>query len=487
MLSKNVDHTVVGHNFFAYFYAKILLENKQSVIFLDDQRYDFGSFFSNNLTRIDLLMLQQCGRFFHITPFKAIEKYVSTKCQVIVYGDRKILLGVGLKENFLELQRKFPELFQFSPKLIAKFKRKYKENFQLIDLESLENIYEDFENQFYNRIFQPKTLFQTENPFQMLKKHPLLIYIELMITHLNEELAINDHSQEFFTRWEPFLSTMRCFLHGVMAKGGTHNELLHLFLSLLSPWYQLSHQEFKSELKNQMIKKGAEYKKLELNSFKFQSHNLQSFKLDSFDGAIFTKSMSFIGGSLRDLPLEISTSRKKFNGLVARGVFSKDLECLIPYDQQNIFFSSYEMIGTDRPVLSVNFKKQELYITFIILEQKASKVEFYQGILQKLLQRTLEKFFHQRLPELTISDLQFNHDLFVFDHRSAIELSENRTRSLNFKKLFNRRRPDLLDPIKNVYYLGPLNENFLGTMSSLLAIKNKYHPPKNDPKKNSPP
>ena len=72
MLSKNVDHAVVGHNFFAYFFSHLLLDRNQSVVLLDDERFNFGDFYTETLTELDWVLLKKIGELYKIESFKKI-------------------------------------------------------------------------------------------------------------------------------------------------------------------------------------------------------------------------------------------------------------------------------------------------------------------------------------------------------------------------------------------------------------------------------
>ncbi len=458
MLSKNIDHAVVGHNFFAYLYSSLLLRRGLSVMLLDDERFNYGDFYTETITELDLLNLKSFGENLDINCFKNIENYLTRKEHFFFLSKRRVLLGASPKENLKELARKFPEFFL---DLEKKYGDKINESFRQGLVKCTDAVFSDKK-------------WSGKKPF-----HPYFDEVILDIANTLTEMLAHDHL-EF--REKNYLFTLinmvRGFHQGILSSRGNKNEIFHTILCLLSPLYELDHDRLKNDLQEYFKKSGGEFKKLNFNELKFQSGSLQSFKLESFEGHIKAKKMSFVGGSGRELPLDVIPDGKIFSCLKGKVSISfknpENQKRIFDYFKStNILFSSTHKVGTDRPFWFGAFHEDHFDVTFIVSFRMGSKEDFFSDQLEDLINEDFNFIYPEIDGVLKLSDLKFSNDELIEDRSFEMGLSLKSVIPRKILRFINRKGPNFLDPLRNVYYLGPLNSDRLGTYSSLLLLK-KY-------------
>ena len=452
MLSKNIDHAVVGHNYFAYFFSHLLLERKQSVMLLDDERFNFGDFYTETITEFDKILLKKIGAVYKIKSFENIENYLTKKDHFFYLGKKRILLGGNFFENLSELERKCPYFFSSAVTKNSNF-----------DSECVEYL-----SRLADKIFNDKN-WSAKRPFDLISNEILLGAFKSLKKLLITDTLDFKQKNELFT----LVNMTRGFYQGILSARGSDSELFHAFLCLLSPLYQLDNERLKNDLKLEFEALGGEFKKLNLGELKLQSGALQSFMLESFEGHIKARKMSFIGGSTRDLPVTIKVNGKKFSCLKGKVFYSSvDQNYLNQFFVgQNILFSSVLKVGTDRPFWFGSFQKDHFDVTFIVAEKSGTKEAFFEAPLEQLINEDFGFIYPELEGRLKLSGLEFTHDHLIEDRSFKFTNKISNLIPNKMQTIFDRKAPNYLDALKNVYYYGPFTNDRLGTFSSLLLLR----------------
>ena len=90
MLNKDIDFALVGHNFITFLLSIGLLNRGKKVLVLDDDRFNYGDFFTNSLTLLDVEFLKTWGETAGLLPLKNIEDYLSPQSIYFYVGKNKI-------------------------------------------------------------------------------------------------------------------------------------------------------------------------------------------------------------------------------------------------------------------------------------------------------------------------------------------------------------------------------------------------------------
>lgn len=457
MSNKDVDFALVGHNYLTFLLSAILLQKGKKVLVLDDDRFNYGEFFTNSLTYLDIQLLKTWGEKNKVQPLIEIEKYLTPTSFLFHVGKKQLLLGDSAFRNYRELCRKFPHIFLNENSGSLTFEK---------ECENFNNKYTDFCQKMSQLVF-------SENKASKLLK--------LFEANIPEEFTF--HFNHFFKLFdsEPNLSELqlaefkalvymsRGFFQRRLSPTGSRSELIHLFFSLISPYFKLNHEQLLADLLSLHKDQGGTFIKFNLSDLRFHKGVVKSFELESVDGLIRPKRMGFIGGYPVGLPIKLKTSSSSYNCLNIKLKF----DSAVPSSLQGrkIVFCSPLKIGTERPFWEANFSVQEAVFSVVILKREATKIEFIKERVLTSLIDDLKYIYPEFLFNYKDFEMQYTLDVFIEDKDYNAFKRIDRTLGRKIVDVFVESTPVLFSRLKNVIYFGPYNEDSLGTFSSLIELK----------------
>ena len=455
MVSKNLDFALVGHNFFAYLLSIGLLKRGLKVLVLDDDRFNYGDFFTNSLTSLDLEFLKSWGEESDLSPLKNIESYLTATKVYFFVGKKQVVLGNDPHRNFRELCRKFPELFLSTNKLLDR------------ETIAFNNGFSTFCQKISSVIFTEKNSSKISLLFESSMPEGLKGDFQYFFSHFDNKDLLNENVRYDFNA---LVYMTRGFFQNRLSITGSKSELMHLFFSLISPYYKLDHERLIQDLLKEHLEKGGEFKKLNLADLKFQSGLVKSFELESFDGIIRPEKMAFIGGYPVELPIKLETSKSSsYNCLHV----DFNLKASVPklLDGKKCVFTSPIKIGTDRPFWEVYFKGNKAIFNVIMSKKEGTKIDFVFERVKNILSADLKFLFPEYEFEVSDCQMKFTLDVFIEDKN----YNAHKKVEVGFKKklveVLEHSTPLFMSRLKNVLYFGPYNGESLGTFSSLVEIK----------------
>lgn len=457
MLNKDIDYALVGHNFITFLLSIGLLNRGKKVLVLDDDRFNYGDFFTNSLTLLDVEFLRSWGELGDLAPLKNIDDYLSPSAVYFYVGKKQIVLGDTPIRNYRELCRKFPHLFMNEKSGSLAFENEVLE---------FNNSYNDFCSKVTRAILQEKSSEKIAKLFESSIPANLLFHFQHFFSYFSKKNEMNEIERGEFNS---LIFMTRGFFQSRLASTGSRSEIMHLFFSLMSPYFKLDHERLIADLLEVHRKVGGEFKKLNLADLKFQSGLVKSFELESFEGLIKPKKMAFIGGYPVGLPIRLKTSSASYNCLNVNLHFKSPLPPLLK--DKKLLFTSPMKIGTDRPFWEVNFKEQEAVFNIIMAKREGTKIDFIKERVLTLLQDDLSYLFPEYKFDIVSSDMRFTLDVFIED--KDFEAYKRIEASLGAKivHVLEDTAPLIFSRLRNVLYFGPYNEDALGTFSSLIEIK----------------
>lgn len=460
MDSRNLDFALVGHNFFAFLLSIGLLNRGKKVLVLDDNRFNYGDFFTNSLTSLDVEFLKSWGEASDLAPLRNIESYLSPGKVYFYVGKKQVVLGDVPHRNFRELCRKFPGLFYADEKLSGVFSH---EN----EIISFDSVYSDFCQKVSALLFHEKStgkvsmLFENAIP-EDLKAHFAYFFSQYWSKDKMLESELYDFNALTFM--------MRGFFQNRLSITGSKSEIMHLFFSLISPYYKLDHERLIADLLAHHLAIGGEFKKLNLSDLKFQSGFVKSFELESFDGLIKPQKMAFIGGYPVGLPIKLQTTQSaSYNCLNTIFTFKESVPKLL--EGKKCVFTSPIKIGTDRPFWEVYFEGNKATFNMIIGKKEGTKIDFIRERVKSILLDDLNFLFPEYEFDLIDCQMKFTLDVFIEDKDFNAYKRTEASLSKKLVGVLEDTAPFLISRLKNVLYFGPYNEDSLGTFSSLIEIK----------------
>ncbi len=457
MLNKDIDYALVGHNFITFLLSVGLLNRGKKVLVLDDDRFNYGDFFTNSLTLLDVEFLRTWGELGDLLPLKNIDDYLSPSEIYFFVGKKQIVLGDTPLRNYRELCRKFPELFLNDKTGSLSFEN------EILDFNKS---YNDFCAKTTRAIFIEKKSHKISKLFENSIPSELLYHFEHFFSHFSKKDEMSEVARGEFNS---LIFMTRGFFQSRLNTTGSRSEIMHLFFSLISPYFKLDHERLIQDLLKVHQFSGGEFKKLNLADLKFQSGLVKSFELESFEGLIKPKKMAFIGGYPVGLPIRLKTSSSSYNCLNVTLDFKSPLPALLK--EKKLLFSSPMKIGTDRPFWEVNFKDQNAVFNIILAKREGIKIEFIEERVFSLLLADLDFLFPEYIFEVEKCSMKFTLDVFIEDKDYNAYKRLDSSLSTKLVHVLEDSAPLLFSRLKNVLYFGPYNEDALGTFSSLIEIK----------------
>ncbi|MBC7539913.1 MAG: hypothetical protein H7281_13915 [Bacteriovorax sp.] len=457
MLNKNIDYALVGHNFITFLLSIGLLNRGKKVLVLDDDRFNYGDFFTNSLTLLDVEFLRTWGDLGDLSPLKNIDNYLSPQSVYFYVGKKQIVLGDTPLRNYRELCRKFPNLF-----MNDKSGSLSNQN----EVMDFNNFYNNFCSKVTHSIFQEKNSSKVSKLFETSIPAELLNHFQHFFSHFANKDGMNEVDRSEFNA---LIFMTRGFFQNRLSTTGSRSEIMHLFFSLISPYFKLDHERLIHDLLEVHQKAGGEFKKLNLADLKFQSGLVKSFELESFEGIIKPKKMAFIGGYPVGLPIRLKTSSVSYNCLNVSLKFNNPLPKLLK--DKKVIFSSPMKIGTDRPFWEVYFSESGAVFNIIMAKREGTKVDFIKERVIKLLKDDLAYLFPEYEFEIINIEMKFTLDVFIEDKDYLAYKRIEASLGVKIVEVLEDTAPLIFSRLKNVLYFGPYNEDALGTFSSLIEIK----------------
>lgn len=457
MLNKDIDFALVGHNFITFLLSIGLINRGKKVLVLDDDRFNYGDFFTNSLTGLDVEFLRSWGELSDLLPLKNIDQYLSGQSIYFYVGKKQVVLGDSPLRNYRELCRKFPKLF-----LNDKSGTLASEN----EIMAFNNSYNDFCSKVSRAIFLEKNASKVTKLFETSIPGDLLFQFQNFFSHFSNKDSMSEVERSEFNA---LIYMTRGFFQNRLSSTGSRSEIMHLFFSLISPYFKLDHDRLIQDLLVVHQASGGEFKKLNLADLKFQSGLVKSFELESFEGIIKPKKMAFIGGYPVGLPIRLKTSSVSYNCLNVTIEFDKLLPKLLT--NKKVLFSSPMKIGTDRPFWEVFFKEKTAEFNIIMAKREGTKVDFIKDRVLSLLEADLAFLFPEYQFPIKNVEMKYTLDVFIEDKDFMAYKRVESSLGMKLVEVLEDSAPLIFSRLKNVLYFGPYNEDALGTFSSLVEIK----------------
>jgi len=447
MLNKNVDTIIVGQNYLSYLLAFQLITERHDVLILNDERIAKDDNHFKMFSPMEKSFIQAWGEDLEAPYLEHISEALSVRPFIISLDEKEVLLGRDNPyQNIVELARKFPEFFY--------------EILEFIDSSGITE--ESFNEAYYNMcdrlgktLCRYKTL-QNFN-FSTFSNH-CPDYMTDIFDLFFERISMGD---EFEDSKALFAYGMRAIFHDVLTISMPKIEAFHLFCSLIGPRYQLDTSHIVSKLKGLLEHRGGNFRNSQIREWKFHKGRPWCVELNSFEGIIHPRKLTFIGGRPRQIPLKLETQHLYGNyELIVRK--DKLHQRSLPFFK---FYSNH--MGAQFP----------FWVEYRLEGEDESKSRV--RVFSKGHDAEKEEFLFNE-----ISDLLCKHN--VIEMKSDIEdiklgedvISGVVAKSLNLpEKMILRDGAFALkgEKLKDVYYIGPCKKGPLGLLSSLMETKDFRH------------
>lgn len=448
MLQKNYSKAVVGQSYLSFIYGIELLRHKHSVLLLDDERLQFGDLFNYGITQLDVEFFKVWGGDRDIACLQNIENYMEKKPYTLIWGGKRVYLGLDTWSNFRELYRKLPEFFPFDSYFLN------------AESDTRSTFVTDY-NLLTQRLgvngFRFKGLENTTIEF-LLGQSPQSIKDAFMLF----KKGITDNPKD---AWR-FLYFARMMYHKRFASSFSDVELFHFFISILSPHYVLDDGDLVKELTEVFVDKGGHFKETQVREWKFYKGMPWSMELASFEGIIHPQKISFLGSWPLGLPLKVKHSWRRYQSVHFKAQ-SNDKR-LSERVGEWLLWSSPNRLGTDLPMWRIEVVEGAIVGQYFYREKLGSKLNFYEELLKKELFIGLEEWLPGLSDDLEKFEFELGREVYL-DQSESFKTAP--LPKLKEVKLFDFSSPFLKNRLKNVNYFGPLKGSPLGLYGQLLELK----------------
>lgn len=456
----NLDFALVGHNFFAFLLSIGLLKRGKKILLLDDNRFNYGDFFTNSLTSLDVEFLKSWGLASDLGPLINIEKYLAPSSVYFLVGKKQVVLGDLPHRNFRELCRKFPNLFLAENVSKDVFIHES-------EIANFDNVYNDFCQKISALLFNEKRASKLSLLFENSLPEILKSNFSHFFTHFTNKEKMNlQDAYEF----NSLMFMTRGFFQKRLSITGSKSEIMHLFFSLISPYYKLDHEKLVADLLQVHLENGGDFKKLNLSDLKFQKGLVQSFELESYDGIIRPNKMAFVGGFPVGLPAKLGKMNSSSYGCLAVDFVLEGLAPKILIGKKYVFTSQMKT-GTDYPFWEVYFNENKATFNVIMAKKEGTKIDFIYDRVKEILCQDLKFLFPEFEFVVVDCQMKFTLDVFIEDKDFNAHLRSEGGLKKRLRDALEDSSPLFFSRLKNVLYFGPYNEESLGTFSSLVEIK----------------
>lgn len=457
MIEKELDMALVGKNYLSYLLGLELIDRKQKVLLLDDDRLSYGQLYTDSLPQLEVQFLKIWGTDKDIDPFKNIEKYITKKSLTFSIGNDLVRLGGRPSHNFSEIMRKMPEL------LPAGLEIKWPYNTEQGQAD-FDDAFMAFAKRVAQNAFRYKSV-QSFNTAVFLAHCPPDIKtcfesFESVYQKMQDE-GYSKHFKEL-----TFFFMARGKFQKKFSMELSRFELFHLFITLLSPLYELNQDALLEDLETVLISRGGMFKRTRIREWLFHKSRPWSLELASYDGIIHPKNISLLGADPAGLSIKLKNPGQSYGCI--RAVFNyKDVDKIM-WKEEKFLRSTHKMLGTENPLWEIDFSSGYAEVKVFVKKLKGSKIDFHHKTILNMLELDIKDVFPGLWDELDLVSLDWGPEVWIEGQKGKYKGDMPFPKSV---AVINVKEPMTEEQLSQVYYFGPYKEGPLGLLSSLMEIK----------------
>lgn len=379
MLQKKYDKILVGKNYASLLYGVIQLESNHSVLVIDNKDVSNTSNFLTHISELDKMVFYLIGKKYGVDCLIDIQDFLTKINNVICFDKISIEFGSSAFLNINEMMRKFPTSFL---ELFSDF----------ISSHSADEFDQQFQ-QFLGHfsLGQMNILSVAEN-FPMIKE---VFEKYLNFLQIESEFAkqLNHVCQVMF---------QVCFSPVL-----TQEQMIYLFVTLLSPRYVINDTKIQSELAFLFRKLGGDLKIANVIDWGLEEQHLRYICLNSMDGVIELEEANLFCLLYDSLPFESAIGGNSLLSLRFKCKIDNDF--IEFYKNKRLVISLKDRIGTDFPYWEFSFDDESNLIgLYAYMDNQGTKSSFY---------------YHHAVEDLFESLIKFLPDFLKVDWTSRVSFS----------------------------------------------------------------
>jgi hypothetical protein len=444
ILDKHFNNVLIGNNSLSCMLGIGLLKSQKKILLIEDERLHYGRLYSQNLGELEKNFLEVFGKDEGLDPLINVSQFLRHAPLRFCVERSQLLLGRKPWQNLVELNRKFPELFDGGAVEYCQ------------EIMSDKSLAEQFDELFYATSKRIATSAVRVDGIEQLNFNLFLNQCPEKIKVFFDAFKKQVMSKDFVAH----LYLWRSYYQQQMTRNLAELELFHLMLSLLAPRYELNETSLNAELLELCRQHGGQFKSTSVREWKFHNRAPWCIELASFDGIIHPEMISFFGSGFEKTPFRAAESLERYRGLNL--TWKLDPSILERLKGQRIMGTQYKDLGTDGPWWMVDFHAESMDILVPISHEPGLKTDFVLKNLRVKLKDWLRPWIGDYEKHLLHESVELGPEIWV---------SSDRDPRFQGIGLVDASGPGQKKLLRNVYYYGPLNKRSMGLFSGLVAIK----------------
>lgn len=457
MIEKELDMALVGKNYLSYLLGLELIDRKQKVLLLDDDRLSYGQLYTDSLPQLEVEFLKTWGSDKDIEPFKNIEKYLKRRSLTFSIGNDLVRLGGRPSHNFSEIIRKMPQILPAGLDIKWPYETEQGQK-------DFDEAFLAFSKRVAQNAFRYKSVQSFNTAVFLAHCPPDIKACFESFEQVYEKMNTEGYSSYFSEL--TFFFMARGKFQKKFSMELSRFELFHLFLTLLSPLYELDQESLLEDLETVLISRGGMFKRTRIREWLFHKSKPWSLELASYDGIIHPKNISLLGADPAGLSIRLKNPGQSYGCVRAKFKYLNSGSVL--WKGEKFLRSTHKMLGTENPLWEIDFGEIELVVKIFVKKLKGSKIEFHHKTILNMLESDIEEVFPGLWNELESASLDWGPEIWIEGQKGKYKGDIPFPKSV---AVTNVKEPMSEEQLNQVYYFGPYKEGPLGLLSSLMEIK----------------
>jgi hypothetical protein len=399
------------------------------------------------LFQLEKNILETWGDELKVAPLRETDKYFVRNDITYMIGQKRVLLGRRPYQNLKELLRKFYCLF---------------------GEESLQQ-FEQFEEESFNQDYFVFCKRLGENIFHF-KNSPnfnMTTFSDSCPKGLEKLFRIfRENINQDFT----FKLLCQAYLQRKISRITSEFELFHIFLCLLSPFYQLEKDSFLDDLEFYFEKLGGKMAIGPVKSLEYRGGKIQRILFPDL-GPLEIREVFLSRGGFNHFPFKITEHENIYTSGLVNWSF-KEVPTGLPKTCNFVLTNKLRM-GGSFPFSFIYISEKTLRAEILIPFESGAKIDLYREALTSLLRADLKMIWGEYWQPPISETLTMGEVPWFKSQERSLSLGKVEFRlpkKISIKGVSKSRK--LFGP-KNLHYFGNFRGETLGILSTLMEIKDQ--------------
>lgn len=356
MLEQSYQNHIIGYNYISLIKGILALKEGQSTLITSDKRLVFANQWFLNIGYIERAFLMHMGEVFDIEALQDIDSYIQEQNSLLYLKGKLFELSNSPYLNIKEIARKLPES-------LGDF---FKHQLEPIERESFDRDFFLFLDQISVGYFKSGSDFDFSAIFHGLKTPEIRAVIERFHNFIESDTLMAKQLHY----------VIQVMYQTVFSSRYEELETKYLFLSLISPRYQVDGDSLANDLLYEYRRLGGDLKETEINDWGIKNNRLEYVQLNSIDGNVKVEKSFYFAQDHHYLPFCAKLQKNAYRSIVVECVL--DHEFIDFFKNKRIVFAPQNRMGSDFPFWELQISEQgKLRGIYSFADYQGTKASFY--------------------------------------------------------------------------------------------------------------